>query len=199
MSAVASLQKAALRRELRGVLRAISPEARQAASERAGQLLSEQTAWQQAGVVLLYWPLNLELDTRPIIASALRTHKTVALPRFNPAAGEYEPVQVMDLAADLVPGLLGILEPHAHCPPVEPIRLDFSLVPGLGFGLNGQRLGRGKGYYDRMLVRVGGLKCGVAFDEQVVGGIPQEPHDVPVDRLLTPARWTVVGPRPVLE
>ena len=199
MSTDAALQKRVLRRELRRVLRSISPEVRQVASRRAWLLLSAQTAWQQARTVFLYWSQSSELDTRPMIESALQAHKTLALPRFNPAAGLYEPVQVRDLAADLRPGLLGILEPQAHCPPVDAIRLDFSLVPGLGFALNGRRLGRGKGYYDRMLARVGGLKCGVAFDEQVVEGIPREPHDVCVDCLLTPARWWVVHPRPVLE
>jgi 5-formyltetrahydrofolate cyclo-ligase len=199
MSTDAALQKQALRRELRRVLRAISPEARQAASERAWRLLDTQTAWQQARTVFLYWSLSSELGTGLMIESALRDHKTVALPRFNRAAGAYELAQVMDLAADLRPGQLGILEPHHQCPPVEPIRLDFSLVPGLGFGPDGRRLGRGKGFYDRMLAHVGGLKCGAAFDEQIVEGIPREPHDICVDCLLTPARWWVVNPRPVLE
>jgi 5-formyltetrahydrofolate cyclo-ligase len=199
MSTAAALQREGLRRELRRVLRSIPPEVRQVASRQAWHLLCAQTAWQQARTVFLYWSLSSELDTRPMIESALLNHKTVALPRFNPATGEYEPVQVRDLAADFRPGLLGILEPQAHCPPVEAIRLDFSLVPGLGFALDGRRLGRGKGFYDRMLARVGGLKCGVAFDEQVVEGIPREPHDVCVDCLLTPARWWVVHPRPVLE
>lgn len=199
MSTDAALQKQALRRELGRVLRSISPEARQVASRQVWRLLSAQPAWQQARSVFLYWSLSTELDTRPMIESALRAHKTVALPRFSPTAGGYEPVQVRDLAADLHPGRLGILEPQPHCPPVDAIRLDFSLVPGLGFALNGRRLGRGKGFYDRMLARVGGLKCGLAFDEQVVEGIPWEPHDVCVDCLLTPARWWVVHPRPVLE
>ena len=199
MSTDAALQKRVLRRELRRVLYSISPEARQVASRQAWGRLSAQIAWQRARTVFLYWSMSSELDTQPMIESALLNQKTVALPRFNPAVGEYEPVQVKNLAADLRPGRLGILEPRAHCPPVEPIQLDFSLVPGLGFALNGRRLGRGKGFYDRMLTRVGGLKCGLAFDEQVVEGIPWEPHDVCVDCLLTPARWWVVHPRPVLE
>jgi 5-formyltetrahydrofolate cyclo-ligase len=63
------------------------------------------------------------------------------------------------------------------------------LVPGVAFDLRGRRLGRGKGFYDRLLADAGGLKCGVAFDEQIVTEIPVEPHDVSVDCILTPTRW----------
>ena len=199
MSAEDALQKRVLRRKLLWALRAISPEVRAAVSPQAWQLLSAQHPWQQARVVFLFWPMESELDTRPLIEAALRERRIVALPRFNPGTGTYEAAQVRDLVADLRPGRLGILEPGGHCPGVELIRLDFSLVPGLGFGPDGRRLGRGKGFYDRMLARVGGWTCGAAFDEQVVEGIPLEPHDVCVDCLLTPARWRVVKPRPDLE
>jgi 5-formyltetrahydrofolate cyclo-ligase len=155
--------------------------------------------WQRARTVFLFWPMDRELDTRLVIEAALREGRVVALPRFSPARGVYEPVQVSDPALDLIPGRLGILEPRDGCPEVELIRLDFVLVPGLGFGPDGRRLGRGKGFYDRMLARVGGWKCGVAFEQQIIDGIPLEPHDVCVDCLLTPARWQVVNPRPVLE
>jgi 5-formyltetrahydrofolate cyclo-ligase len=68
-------------------------------------------------------------------------------------------------------------------------RLDFALVPGLGFTTDGRRLGRGKGYYDRVLAQVRGFKCGVAFDQQIVDEIPAEPHDAQLDCILTPTRW----------
>ena len=68
-------------------------------------------------------------------------------------------------------------------------RLDFVLVPGIAFDLQGRRLGRGKGYYDRLLAEVRGKTCGVAFDEQIVDEIPVEPHDIHVNCILTPTRW----------
>jgi 5-formyltetrahydrofolate cyclo-ligase len=199
MSAEVVGQKQALRRELRRVLRSLSPELRATASLRAWEILEAQIVWQQAHAVFLFWPLDHELDTRPLVESALRQHKIVALPRFSAAAGGYEAARVRELASDLRPGRLGILEPGEHCPVMDLIRLDFALVPGLGFGPDGRRLGRGKGYYDRMLVHVGGWKCGAGFDEQIVQGIPREPHDVCVDCLLTPAGWRVVRPQPDLE
>jgi ribonuclease Y len=53
-----------------------------------------------------------------------------------------------------------------------------ALVPGVGFDAAGHRLGRGRGYYDRILAGVAGTRCGVAFDEQLAGPIPAEPHDI---------------------
>jgi 5-formyltetrahydrofolate cyclo-ligase len=70
--------------------------------------------------------------------------------------------------------------------------LDFILVPGVAFDLSGRRLGRGKGYYDRLLKQTRGTTCGVAFDEQIVGEIPVEPHDLNVNCILTPTRWIEV-------
>ncbi|MEY2466031.1 MAG: 5-formyltetrahydrofolate cyclo-ligase, partial [Verrucomicrobiota bacterium] len=71
--------------------------------------------------------------------------------------------------------------------PIKP--LDLILVPGVAFELHGRRLGRGKGFYDRLLADMRGTTCGVAFDEQIVAEIPVEPHDVHLDYLLTPTRW----------
>jgi 5-formyltetrahydrofolate cyclo-ligase len=59
--------------------------------------------------------------------------------------------------------------------------------------MDGRRLGRGKGYYDRLLAAVRGAKCGVAFDQQVVSEIPVEPHDILMNFTLTPTRWLVFG------
>ena len=99
---------------------------------------------------------------------------------------------IRETPRDLQPGQFGILEPAADCPIYNLKQLDLALVPGLGFALNGVRLGRGQGYYDRLLAGVPGCKCGVAFDGQVAVEIPVEPHDVRVDCILTPSRWHVV-------
>jgi 5-formyltetrahydrofolate cyclo-ligase len=66
------------------------------------------------------------------------------------------------------------------------------MVPGIGFSLNGCRLGRGKGYFDRLLSGVSGWKCGVAFDWQVTVEIPAEEHDIRLNSIVTPTRWHVV-------
>ena len=94
-----------------------------------------------------------------------------------------------ELSRDLKTGQFGIREPADACPLIPLNRLDFVLVPGVAFDLQGRRLGRGKGYYDRLLAEVRGKTCGVAFDEQIVEELPLEPHDVLVNCILTPTRW----------
>jgi 5-formyltetrahydrofolate cyclo-ligase len=111
------------------------------------------------------------------------------LPAFIPGTSVYTARQIVEPVRDLVPGKFGIREPAAHCPEVPLNRLDLALVPGIAFDVSGGRLGRGKGFYDRLLPAVNGLKCGVAFDEQIVDAVPVGPMDVRLNCILTPTRW----------
>jgi 5-formyltetrahydrofolate cyclo-ligase len=86
-------------------------------------------------------------------------------------------------------GAFGIREPDRGCPGMPLNQLDLILVPGLAFGPGGRRLGRGKGFYDRLLMGISGLKCGVAYDEQIRPHIPLEAHDILVDCVVTPEKW----------
>jgi 5-formyltetrahydrofolate cyclo-ligase len=96
---------------------------------------------------------------------------------------------VRNLETDVVTGQFGIREPVTGCGAEALKRLDLILVPGVGFDSCCRRLGRGKGFYDQILAVVEGRKCGVGFDEQIVDGIPLEPHDIALDCILTPTRW----------
>jgi 5-formyltetrahydrofolate cyclo-ligase len=183
------LLKAGLREEVRARMADISEEARREASARARALLQRQTAWQKAGVVLLYAPLDMELDIWPLLEDALKAGKVAALPRFDRGSNHYEACQIRDLSREVALGRYGIREPVRSCNPVPLNRLDFTLVPGVAFDLHGRRLGRGRGYYDVLLAEVRGKTCGVAFDEQIVREVPVEPHDSDVNCILTPTRW----------
>jgi 5-formyltetrahydrofolate cyclo-ligase len=103
--------------------------------------------------------------------------------------GVYVACEIKSPEKDVLSGRFGIREPGESCAEIELNRLDFTLVPGVAFDLQGRRLGRGKGFYDRMLAAVRGTTCGVAFDEQIVGEVPVEPHDTRVNCILTPTRW----------
>jgi len=103
--------------------------------------------------------------------------------------GVYVACEIKSPEKDVLSGRFGIREPGEWCGEIELNRLDFTLVPGVAFDLQGRRLGRGKGFYDRMLAAVRGTTCGVAFDEQIVGEVPVEPHDTRVNCILTPTRW----------
>ena len=86
-----------------------------------------------------------------------------------------------------------IMVPTAVAPEVVP---DALLVPALGLGSDGKRLGRGKGYYDRYLENYRGLKIGIVLDEMVVEGIPTDAHDVDMDVVVTSKRvlWKSKSP-----
>jgi 5-formyltetrahydrofolate cyclo-ligase len=67
-------------------------------------------------------------------------------------------------------------------------RPDLILVPGVAFDWHGHRLGRGRGFYDRLLADVRGVKCGITSDEQMVNDVPAGPSDVRMNFILTPTR-----------
>ena len=182
-------QKAQLRQRIKERLAGLCEELRRESSAKARALLSRQQAWQQATRILFYAPTAREINLWPLAESAINLGKMVALPRYDFDADTYQACQVTDVQREVKVGRYGLREPLANCPVVPLNRLDFVLVPGVAFELHGRRLGRGKGYYDRLLAAAGGRTCGVAFDEQIVEHIPVEPHDSDVNCILTPTRW----------
>ncbi|MDW7979128.1 MAG: 5-formyltetrahydrofolate cyclo-ligase [Verrucomicrobiales bacterium] len=194
MSGDPAAEKARVRALVRKLLAAFSAEAQAAESARARALLLRQSVWESAATVLFYAPLPGELDIWPLLTTAMQAGKRVALPRFDPATGMYEPALVIDPARDIVLGKHGVREPSQACARVRGNEIDLVLVPGVAFDFRGFRLGRGKGYYDRLLPMLSGIKCGVAFEHQLVPRLPVEPHDYRLDCILTPARWIVVEP-----
>jgi 5-formyltetrahydrofolate cyclo-ligase len=193
MSSETPYSKAELRRELRLILKKIPEDARQRDSAKAVACLRRQAIWKGAGSVLFYSAIAGELDLSPLIESALQAGKAVLLPRFALETGIYEAVRVLDFKRDCAAGKFGIAEPGPHCAAYPLKSLDLVLAPGLGFDPAGRRLGRGKGYYDRLLAQVSGAKCGVAFDQQIVGEIPAEGHDIRMNFILTPSRWLEIS------
>ncbi|MEY2409742.1 MAG: 5-formyltetrahydrofolate cyclo-ligase [Verrucomicrobiota bacterium] len=151
--------------------------------------LPPQSAWTQAESVLLFSPTADEPWITPLLTEALNTGKIVTLPRHIAETGEYAACQIRHAEEGLAPGRFGISEPAGDSPIFPLNELDFVLVPGVGFTLDGGRLGRGRGYFDRLLAAVSGFKCGVAFDCQVAPQLPLEPHDIRLDCILTPTRW----------
>jgi len=180
--------KTSLRQQIRARLRAMSPEQHRADSQRLGERLFTLPMWKQARIVLLFAPLRDEPDIGPVISAALKEGKEVLLPKLEPGGFSYHacPIKSVD---GLSPGKFGILEPPDTSTAMALNRLDLVLVPGVAFDPRGGRLGRGKGFYDRLLSAVNGTKCGVAFDEQIVDAVPVGPMDVRLNCILTPTRW----------
>jgi 5-formyltetrahydrofolate cyclo-ligase len=197
-SAFLTSLKKELRARLRARLRGIPAARREQDSAQARALLARQRVWREAKAVLFYAPLPEEMDFLPLLAQALAEGRTVALPRFFPETGGYAACQIENFARDCAAGKFGIAEPAARCQVFPLNRLDLTLVPGVGFDAAGHRLGRGRGYYDRLLAEAAGRRCGVAFDEQMAEDIPAEPHDITLNCIVTPTRWVEIpGLRPI--
>lgn len=95
--------------------------------------------------------------------------------------------EVRESHSDLSTGSFGILEPLSHLPEVPAQEIDAFFCPGLAFDLSGRRLGRGKGFYDRILAKArnDALKIGVCHAFQLVAKIETEPHDIAMDEVIS--------------
>jgi 5-formyltetrahydrofolate cyclo-ligase len=167
----------------------MTPEEREAESGALRRRLAGLEVWRVARTVMAFASRPDEPDLDPLLCAAIAEGKTVALPRFRPATGLYEAAAVRDWEQDLVRGEFGIREPRAGAEAVPLNQLDLVLVPGLAFDPTGARLGRGKGFYDRLLADVSGHRCGVLFEWQRVEAVPLESHDRLMNSILTPASW----------
>jgi 5-formyltetrahydrofolate cyclo-ligase len=192
MAADLNLQKIALRRATRAALQTIPPGVRLAASAQIRSRLKEQPFWQNAASVLFFAPLPDEVDVWLLLEETLAGGKTAALPRYDTASNDYFACRVQNLQTGIGPGQFGIREPNASCAEIPLERLGLILVPGVAFDLRGGRLGRGRGFYDRLLAGIHGIKCGVAFDEQMVDAVPAGSLDVRMNFVLTPTRCVKV-------
>jgi 5-formyltetrahydrofolate cyclo-ligase len=177
--------KAELRRELRARLQPLTAAERAAQTEQICRRLPQQEFWKTAKTVLLFAPLPDEVNIWPLLELALAEGKTVTLPRYDPVNKNYTPAQVTDLTQDLVTAAFGIREPAPSRPEVPLAQIALALIPGVGFDQRGRRLGRGRGFYDRLLAGFTGLKCGLAFAEQIALEIPTEEHDIRMDVVFT--------------
>ncbi len=189
--------KAVLRSQMRATLKGIDAVQRTQDSLRLCERLQDQEVWRRASCVLCYAPRGDELDITPLVDAALGEGKRVGLPRFDRATKLYQACEIGCPISQLSPGYSGIREPKGDCPVVPFAQFDLVLVPGLAFDLRGGRLGRGRAFYDRILANVQGIKCGVAYEEQIRASIPLESHDVLLHCLVTPGRWRDFRPRAV--
>lgn len=148
----------------------------------------KRAEFQRARAILMTWPLREEINLWPLSSIILGSPAEFCLPRYNPTTGRYDVCRVENLEGELRVGRYGIMEPALHCAVVPSEALDFCLVPGVAFDSCGRRLGRGRGYLDRLLATVRGVTCGTGYDEQLVSRVPVEPHDVQLNLVLTPSR-----------
>jgi len=178
--------KAVIRRQLRETLAAMSDAERHAKSIAACALISSSPEFAAAGTLMLYLSMAHEVDTSSLALRAWQEGKTIVVPKVSWDQKRMLPVEINSLHTDMTTSGLGVREPVGGKPlPLDLI--DLVVVPGLGFTVNGFRIGRGMGFYDRFLAQPDfmGLSCGLAFEEQVVEQIPVLDHDMPLSMLVT--------------
>lgn len=185
MSTSVEGEKANLRRMLTRRRRDRSPAERDGAAQAIVLHATALPALARAQRVAAYLSLPSEPGTGPLLELLTGWGVEVLVPLARPDRS-------MDWAAyekgALTVGDLGVPEPTG--PRLGPDSLatcDLALVPGLAVDHAGHRLGRGAGYYDRALAGFAGLVCAVVFDDELLEHVPHEPHDRPVDLVLTPA------------
>lgn len=140
-----------------------------------------------AQTVMVYANMPGEVKTEGIIQNLLDSGKNVVVPVCIPQTCSLVASEILGFD-ELAPGHYGILEPKKeYLRPINPAVLEVILIPGLAFDIYGNRIGHGKGYYDRFLINAPSFatKIGVAFDFQIMQSVPVCHFDVPMDLIVT--------------
>ena len=174
--------KAAMRREVR----AGCPGPEQIREESAaicGHLMRWRI-YRSARCVALYMPLRREADIGPLALDALASGKRVFLPLVEGSGMSFRQIRSME---ETRPGAFGIREPRRDAPEAQVEGIDLMLLPLEAADRTGRRLGKGGGYYDRILRGARpAVACGIALSHQLVSEVPANAWDQPLDCLCGP-------------
>ncbi|MBO4414494.1 MAG: 5-formyltetrahydrofolate cyclo-ligase [Lachnospiraceae bacterium] len=136
-----------------------------------------------ADAIYTYLEYNQEVITHPIVSKAWEMGKRVAVPRVINKTMDFYYIESFD---DVIPGFMGILEPIDDR--VADEKKVFIVMPGLAYDLDFNRIGYGGRYYDNYFAEhknIDFFKVALVYDFQIIDHINTEPHDVPVDAIVT--------------
>lgn len=179
--------KAEWREILLDRLNTLSSREMQGTSQVIRERLSTLAVVANAMALAFYVPIQKEIDLMPLAHHMQARQKITLFPRYLPDRDTYEMAVVSNVKTDFILGKFGIPEPDPQCPAWladDDTGRTVWFVPGVGFDPDGNRLGRGGGYYDRFL-RSEHIIIGVANDCQVVESLPVDAHDVRMDLVVT--------------
>ena len=175
-----TIDKATLRRQMRQSKAALTVEQKSAESSAVWQHVEATSLFADVEHILLYHSLPDELSSHNVIDRWVEMGKTVYLPVV---IGDDLVVRRYTKEA-MQQGEFNIMEPTGM--DVDTDVLQLIIVPGVAFDESGNRLGRGKGYYDRLLSRTKAVCVGVCYNCQLLPHIPAEPHDKVMHYIITP-------------
>ncbi len=152
-------------------------------SKMAARAFLESEIYKNAKQLMVYLPLGNETDTMDIIDVAFRDEKRLVLPVTDPESGVITPV-LYEKDTKLIKGAFSVTEP-VDTNPADMSKTDVVIVPGIAFDRLGNRVGFGKGCYDRLLKDTTAFKVGFCYDFQICDKIPACEYDVKMDFLVT--------------
>lgn len=176
------MTKQELRKEIRAAKKAVPFHEKERLSASIMHKVELLPQFQQAGTVLLYWSMDDEVQTHDFV-NRWYTRKTLLLPCVdgeNLVLRQYTGPECMHAGEQF-----GIGEPSG--PEYRDLdKIEMIIVPGVAFDRSLNRMGRGRGFYDRLLKNTpNATKVGVAFHFQIVDHVPTEPFDIPMDTVLS--------------
>ncbi len=175
-------QKSLLRKEIRQKKRQITPEVLAQESAQIFHMVEQLPQFNNAKTVLAYWSMPDEVQTHDFILRWYQK-KQILLPLVVGDVLELREFTGMDCMR--VGPSFGILEPQDG-PEYNNQPIDFAIIPGVAFDNNKQRMGRGKGYYDKLLNKQHIYKAGVALNLQMVDSVPTNNFDIAMDIVIHP-------------
>ncbi len=184
-----------LRQQILSLRTALEPGEVIKKSLRVKHYLFSTQDYRAAQIILFYISYDNEVNTHPMIQACFKEGKRVVVPVSN----THETNLILsELRSwdDLAPGAYSILEPRAESVREIPASsIDLMIIPGVAFDLQGNRIGHGKGYYDRLLKTVDHVtRFGLAFEFQILERIPAEKHDIHMQKIITEDR--IINCRP---
>lgn len=178
-------QKKRLREKLKNRRAELSVSDRRKMSKQISRFLHDVDEFNQARRIFCYVSYISEVETAPLLRHFLERGRLLAVPKIIDRTGMIA-VAVDDLDA-LEPDRTGIMTPKSGRAVTG--GFDIAITPGLGFTENGERLGYGRGYYDRWFANNPvTTKIGIGFELQLVDALPVEKTDMPLDILVTEQR-----------
>lgn len=174
-----TMEKRDIRRKIKNLRTMLTDAERQAAAAAVFGQLEQTAAFMLADRILMYHSLPDEVSTHAFLRK-WGGRKSFFLPRVNGVNLEILPYDEQRLEL----GSFHIEEPTGENP-VDPDDIELIVVPAVAFDRRGTRLGRGKGFYDRLLATTSATTIGVGYDFQLIDEVPAEPHDVPMNMVVT--------------
>lgn len=145
--------------------------------------------------IMLYYSFKNEVSTEKYILKLLNNDFNVILPYSKVSTRSIIPYLIKNLKEDLSKSSFGILEPNININSVFPIdKIEVVVIPGIAFDIDGNRMGFGAGFYDRFLIKNENMiKIAICYDFQLLNSIPNEPHDVKMDIIITEERVLILN------